>query len=218
MSTQFWKTGDHVIWRSRPQGEVGYVIPCTVVADTPRMSVLFQATGSICKKRTGQRGGPQGRNLIANGRSSSHQDHIWSGPPTVRLHPWGTAYSIIRVWDFAHDRAEGWYVNLEAAWQRTRLGFDSQDLVLDITVSPDLSSWAWKDEDELEWSVKTGKYSTEEAAYIREAGRQAIQAIETRAWPFNADWSQWRPDSNWAMSTLPPDWADTTDCPKVQLL
>ncbi len=210
MPAQFWQSGTHAIWRSRPQGDIGYVIPCTIITDTPRMIVLFQATNSICKKRTGQRSGPHGRNLLTGNNINSHQDQIWSGPSTLRLHSWGTAYSIIRTWNSNQKCAEGWYINLETDWSRTRLGFDSQDLVLDITVAPDLSSWAWKDEDELEWSVKEGKYSAEEAAHIREEGRRAIQALETNVWPFNADWSQWQPRSAWDIPTLPVDWADTT--------
>lgn len=208
MVSRQWQSGAHVLWRSRPQGQVGYVIPCTVVADTPQVTVLFQATGSVCKRRVGQRGGPHGRNLLVSDGSTSHEDVVWPGPPTLRLHPWGSTYSIIRSWNSAHACAEGWYVNLEAAWRRTRLGFDSQDLTLDITVAADLSSWAWKDEDELEWSVEAGKYSAEEAALIREEGLRVIEALETRSWPFSADWSQWCPDPEWEIPILPTDWAD----------
>lgn len=208
MSTKFWQSGAQVIWRSRPQREVGYVIPCTVIADTPHMTILFQATNSICKRRADKRSGPHRRNLVTRNASSSHQDRIWTGPSTLRLHIWGTAYSIIRTWNSKQKCVEGWYINLESGWKRTRLGFDSQDLVLDITVATDLSSWAWKDEDELEWSVETGKYSIEEVACIREEGKRAIQALETKSWPFNADWSQWQPHAEWDIPTLPTDWAD----------
>ncbi|MBX2999456.1 MAG: DUF402 domain-containing protein [Caldilineaceae bacterium] len=210
MSSQLYQPSEHVLWRSRPQGQVGYVIPCTVVVDTPQVTVLFQATGSVCKRRVGQRGGPRGRSLLVDNGPASHEDVVWSGPPTLRLHPWGSAYSIIRSWNSAHACAEGWYVNLEAAWRRTRLGFDSQDLTLDITVEADLSSWAWKDEDELEWSVETGKYSAKDAALIREEGFRVIRTLEKRMWPFNADWSQWHPHPGWTIPTVPTDWADSS--------
>jgi hypothetical protein len=208
MDRSFWKPGDSVVWRSRPQGRVGFVMPATVVEDTATVTVLYQAPGSTCKRRTGQRGGPRGRNMLVAGWDGLHEDRVWSGPPSLRLHVWGTSHSIIRSWNFACDCAEGWYVNLEAAWRRTRIGFDSQDLVLDLTVADDLSSWAWKDEDELAWSVDAGTLSPEQAGAIRAEGLRVAHALETRAWPFVSDWSAWRPDPQWQISTLPADWAD----------
>lgn len=99
---------------------------------------------------------------------------------------------------------------LEAPWRRTPIGFDTQDLVLDVTVAPDLSSWAWKDEDELAWSVEVGKLSAAEAEAIRGAGRRAIAALEARAWPFVPDWSAYRPDPHWPVPALPENWASET--------
>jgi predicted RNA-binding protein associated with RNAse of E/G family len=78
------------------------------------------------------------------------------------------------------QQPHGWYVNLEATWRRTTIGFDTQDLVLDVTVADDLSSWAWKDEDELAWSVSVGKYSPQQAEQIRGEGVRVMQALEAR--------------------------------------
>jgi hypothetical protein len=207
MSHSFWRRGDSVVWRSRPQGQIGYVMPLTVVVDTAEVTVLFQLPGSICKRRAGARGGPRGRNLLPEAWDGRHEDVVWSGTPNLRLHIWGTAHAIIRSWDFARDCAEGWYVNLEAPWRRTPIGFDTEDLVLDVTVAADLSSWAWKDEDELAWSVEIGKYTAAEADTIRAEGRRVIAAVETRAWPFAQDWSSWRPDPNWPVPVLPENWS-----------
>jgi hypothetical protein len=210
MAVPFFNSGDAIVWRSRSHGQIGYVMPVTVVADTPQVTVLFQAPGSICKRRTGQRGGPHDRTLLPDGWDGGHEDRVWAGRPNVRLYVWGTSHTIIRYWDFARDRAEGWYVNLEAPWRRTPIGVDTQDLVLDITVAADLSSWSWKDEDELCWSVDAGLYSAEDAASIRAEGLRVVAALEARAWPFCADWSEWRPDPAWAIPILPADWADAS--------
>jgi hypothetical protein len=83
-------------------------------------------------------------------------------------------------------------------------------LVLDLTVAADLSAWAWKDEDELAWSVRVGKYSSEQAAAIRAEGVRVVRALETRAWPFDSDWSMWQPDPLWPIPTVPAGWADAT--------
>lgn len=189
MAVPLWNSGDHVVWRSRPQGLVGYVMPVTVVVDTHDVTVLFQSPGSTCKKRAGRRSGPRGRTMLAADWDGVHEDVVWRGSPNLRLHIWGTSYSIIRSWSFADDCAEGWYINLEAAWRRTPIGFDSHDLLLDIVVAADLSSWAWKDEDELAWSVDVGMVTPEEADEIRAEGLRVVHALETRAWPFTADWS-----------------------------
>ena len=205
-----WQPGETVVWRSRPQGNVGYVIPMTVVVDEPRCTVLFQATGSVCKKRSGRRGGPGGRTMVSDGWDGRHDDVVFPGPPTLRLHPWGAAHAVIRSWNFTADRAEGWYVNLESPWRRTRIGFDSQDLVLDVTAAHDLSSWAWKDSDELDWSVEVSKYSREEAEEIREEGLRVVKRLEQRAWPFHEDWSAWRPNASWPVPGVPENWNDAT--------
>ncbi len=200
-----WKPGDQVVWRSRPGGDVGYTIASILVADTWQATVLLQPTGAPIKRRAGPRGGARGRTLAQ--WDGTYEDRRWDGPPMLRLHPWGRSYSIIRAWDAAHDAATGWYINLERGWRRTTIGFDSEDLTLDITVADDLSTWDWKDEDELAWSVESGRYSAAEAEQIQEAGRQAVRDLKACCWPFAADWSAWRPDPAWPVAVLPADWA-----------
>ena len=46
-----------------------------------------------------------------------------------------------------------WYVNLEAEWVRTPIGFDTRDLILDVTVADDRSSWCLKDEQEINFRI-----------------------------------------------------------------
>ncbi|MFA5892000.1 MAG: hypothetical protein WDA27_13790 [Actinomycetota bacterium] len=73
-----------------------------------------------------------------------------------------------------------------------------------------VSGWAWKDSDELDWSVEARKYSREEAAKIREEGLRVAKRLEVRAWPFHQDWSAWRPSANWPVPGVPEDWNDAT--------
>jgi hypothetical protein len=202
------RPGEHVVWRSRPQGQVGYVMPTTVVEDGPEVTVLFQPMGSVCKKRSGRRGGPDARSMLPGGWDGSYEDRVWTGPSMLKLYRPGTAHTVLRSWRFESDRAEGWYVNLEAPWRRTSIGFDSEDHVLDVTVAADLSSWEWKDADELEWSVDVGKRSRVQADEAWEEGRRAIRALEGREWPFVDDWSRWRPSADWPVPGLPDGWDD----------
>ena len=200
--------GSSVVWRSRPDGVVvGYTMPAVVVEDSADAIVLFQAPGTIYKKRSGTRGGPRGRNMVD--WDGTYIDAVWQGPGMLRLHVPGTAHAVLREWNAGARRAEGWYVNLEAPWSRTAIGFDSRDHVLDVEVARDLSSWNWKDEDELAWSVEHRKVTAEEAARARAEGERVIDAIERRAWPFDGDWSAWGPDPSWPLPVLPDRWATT---------
>lgn len=146
--------------------------------------------------------------MLLGGSDGSHYDLDWSGPPTIRLHLWDNSYSVIRSWNFEHDRAHGWYVNLESPWRPTSIGFDTEDLVLDITAADDLSSWEWKDIDELDWEVQEGKVPVEKAEWIRAEGRRVIGILEAHAWPFVDDWAVWRPNANWSGAKVPEGWDD----------
>jgi len=196
--------GSQVVWRSRPQGCIGYVKPMIVVEDGSDITVLFQPSGTVCKRRAGARGGPRGRLLLD--WSGEHADRVYDGPPMLHLHVWGTAHGVLRSWSFDSNRAEGWYVNLEAPWRRTAIGFDSEDYFLDVTAADDLSSWSWKDEDELEWAVEVGRYTPQDADEFRREGRRAGAAIERREFPFVDDWSRWGPDPDWPVPVVAEGW------------
>jgi predicted RNA-binding protein associated with RNAse of E/G family len=135
-----------------------------------------------------------------------YTDRLWIGPDMLRVHIVGTGYSVLRAWNHTQSCFHGWYINLEAPWRRTPVGFDSLDHILDITVADDLSSWAYKDEDEYDWARRTHRISDDQAAAITQTAKQATRAMETRAWPFNADWSKWRPDPSWPKPALPATW------------
>lgn len=97
--------------------------------------------------------------MLPGGWDGNHVDTVWPGPGVVRLHLVGSNFSVIRAWSVESAEFQRWYVNLEASWARTELGFDSCDHILDIEVADDLSSWRWKDEDEFDrsWDPALGK-------------------------------------------------------------
>jgi hypothetical protein len=190
------------VWRSRPEGAIGYTLPAICVQDSDEAIVLFQPAGTRCKKRSGRRGGPRGRNLVD--WSGGYGDVVFRPPGVIRLHVPGTAHSVMRGWN--DGAIAGWYVNLERPWTRTPIGVDSHDDVLDVEAADDLSSWTWKDEDELAWAVEQSKVSRELADAIRMEGERVGAAIESRAWPFCEDWMRWAPDPSWLIPALPDGW------------
>lgn len=202
--------GDAVLWRSIYDARPGFVMPTRVIEDSAQAIALFEPTGVTVKARVGTRGGPRGRNMLPGGWDGRYEDRVWDGPGCLRLHLPGTGISVMRWWHPEKQRYDGWgwYVNLELPWRRTAMGFDSRDLLLDIVVAEDLSSWRWKDADELEWALEVGTMDAETAEFTKSAGAQAIALLEARAFPFDTDWHRWRPDPAWTLPTLPPHWAD----------
>ena len=87
--------------------------------------------------------------------------------------PTGTPWSVWLFWtqDWAF---RGWYVNLEDPTERVGVEAVTQDHVLDLVVHPDRRI-EWKDEDELESAVCSGRDG----------------------------WEHWRPDQSWPVPSLP---------------
>jgi hypothetical protein len=114
-------------------------------------------------------------------------------------------YAILAMWD-PHWRFRIWYVNVEEPLRPTPVGFDTNECLLDVVIEPDLSSWRWKDEDELGEAVSLGLFSARQAAAFRRAGERGRRRVIDRAPPFDRDWSGWRPDAAWTVPELPPGW------------
>lgn len=144
---------------------------------------------------------------IDTGQPRSLAGAEWRGRDVLRMMYPDTPYSIWLLWDMPQRSLIGWYVNLEAPFARTEIGFDTQDHELDVVVRPDFS-WYWKDEDDLRDLVAAGVFSDEKAALIRGAGEDAIRRLERRDPPFNEPWPEWRPDPEWGSLELPDGWDD----------
>jgi hypothetical protein len=131
--------------------------------------------------------------------------HQWVGTNVLFLTPPGVSHTI--GWFFDADGVFfGWYVNLESPSRIWSGGIDMTDLALDIWVKPD-RSWTWKDEDEF--AERTGHpdyWSVEEAAAVRAEGERAIALIEAGAYPFDGTLTDFKPDSEWEPTVLPPLW------------
>lgn len=133
------------------------------------------------------------------------EEREWTGSDVLILPEVGAAHSVWLFWTPPERRFAGWYVNLEAPWRPTTLGFETRDHTLDLWVEPD-RTWSWKDEDELEVALAVGHYSDAEAAAIRAEGERVVERIEAWSSPFCDDWEEWGPDPDWPIPELPPDW------------
>jgi hypothetical protein len=186
-----------VTWQSvLPDGPC-YSFDATVVEDGAAFIVLAQRPGDVTRRRTGERGGPRGRSMLPGGWDGGRAERPWRVQVMVHAHQWSRPYFATRRWNTDLRAPQGWYVNLAGPWRRSGLGVDTRDLVLDIVCRDDLSSWEWKDEDELEWSAEVGKLSHEDVLGIRQAGSTAVADLEAGRGVFDAGrWDRWAAEAD----------------------
>ena len=115
-------------------------------------------------------------------------------------------WSLWVFWNEGMTDLRGWYINIDAPYKRTPIGFDTWDMFLDIVVAPDRKSWRYKDEDEFAEAIAAGLFTDEEAAEVRATAEQALATVRANRPPFNDIWSRWRPDLLWEMPELPDGW------------
>ncbi|WP_370192616.1 DUF402 domain-containing protein [Streptacidiphilus sp. MAP5-52] len=131
----------------------------------------------------------------------------WNWQQTVLLmwKPPGAWYSVNAFFDAEEHRLLRWYVNFERPMLRTPVGFDTFDLLLDLVVAPNLSSWEWKDTDEFELGCRLGVVDAEDRRQVDAAAADVLELIEQRTGPFAADsgWGTWRSDPSWPATVLP---------------
>jgi predicted RNA-binding protein associated with RNAse of E/G family len=68
-------------------------------------------------------------------------------------------------------------VNIQEPFRRTDVGYDTQDLELDIIVRAD-GSWALKDDDVLEQRIAEGRFTSEQIADVRDEARRITRDLE----------------------------------------
>jgi hypothetical protein len=191
-----WSSGEPAVLRYVRYGKVRRASPHIVVRDDADLVALYIPVG------------PLGRNAVWDGspirgqadRDWALRDHVWDTYDVLRLIRFGQSHSLELFRDAESGALAGWYVNLQEPLRRSPVGFDTDDLVLDIWIDPD-GTWKWKDEDELEAAVRLGRFTPAEAAAVREEGERVI---EMRPWP--TGWEDWRPDPRWEPPRLPAGW------------
>lgn len=188
-----FRRGEPILWRSvGADGTIGRAWPMTLVRDDDELIAVYLRPGTVFKMAFGMTRPAQARAAIAfDGR---HYDAVWRAMDALVLYRPGDASSVWRYQRADDQTIQMWYVNLEEPWTRTEQGFDSRDHGLDVIVSPDLSSWSWKDEDEVEREVTAGQLTRAEVDSYRAEGERAAGRLIRREPPFDHDWTLWRPD------------------------
>jgi hypothetical protein len=190
-----WQPGDIVVrrdvWRTQPMVGWGGI----VVADSPELLALYMPEGSPLAFAPDFFGEPH---------PWSHKDR-WEGHGVLQLQRPGEMHAVWVFWEGTDRRLGAWYVNLQEPFRRTSLGFDTQDLELDIVVSPD-GDWRLKDDEKLEGWIERGRWTPGKVAEIRAEGSRIEGLLDSgRRW-WSEEWADWQPDPDWPAPRLPVDW------------
>ena len=95
-----------------------------------------------------------------------------------------------------------WYVNFQRPFQRTPIGIDTFDLLLDLVIEPDMSH-RWKDESEYTQARQLGIISDDEHHQVQQAREQVLALLDRRTGLFDERWRSWRRGAHWQLPTLP---------------
>ena len=202
VTTVAWERGEVILRREIVLGHPWLVVPVVVVDDDDALLVTYIPEGAPF-------GFPAGEWPTPDGRHPWHTRLAWEGHGTLMLQRPGDSYAIWHFWTGPERTFAGWYINLQEPFRRTSVGYDTQDLELDILVTPQ-GSWTYKDWDLVEQRVHEGRFTAGQAEEIRtDAKRIAGDLSNGERW-WDPSWSSWLPDRSWPKPSLPAGW-DATD-------
>ena len=197
-----WERGDVIVHREVWRGVPWQASPVVVVDDGPGLLATYIPEDAPFAFPPSADGRPHP--WVGRGR--------WSGHGVLVLRRPGEAYSVWHFWDGPERRFVGWYLNLEEPFRRTSIGYDTQDLELDVWI-PTGEPWRFKDEEKLDERVADGRYTAEQVAATRTLGT-AIGAMLDRGerW-WGERWTSFEPDPGWRAPAFPDGWEEAPVTP-----
>ena len=200
-----FQPGDHIVVRNVFKGRVQNAFPSIVVTDTPELIATWLPLGATVM--VGKSGDTD--RLSAEAMSAKSWDMVpreWRTSGSLRIKSPRAMWSLWVFWNEGMTELRSWYINIDAPYRRTRFGFDTWDMFLDVVVAPDRKSWRDKDEDEFADAVAAGLFTEREAGEVRATAAQALGTVKSNRPPFDSIWARWRPDVLWDTPLLPDDW------------
>jgi Protein of unknown function (DUF402) len=108
---------------------------------------------------------------------------VWRDTTTLSWFGVDEDFSVHHFWDRAGEPLR-WYVNFERPAERTAIGIDTFDLLVDLVIEPDRSRWVWKDEDEYAHGRRLGLIGEAEHRRVGRARERALALVEAGRGPF----------------------------------
>ena len=112
----------------------------------------------------------------------------WQGHGVLTLQRPAESYAVWHFWDGPERRFAGWYLNLQRPFRRTSIGYDTQDLELDVWI-PAAGPWSFKDEDKLEERRADGRFTEAEVAEIRSIGSEIAVMLDRGEQWWDESWA-----------------------------
>ena len=181
-----WSEGDVILRREvLNDGRCWFHLPVHVIRDEPALLATYIAEGTAFTF-------PAGDWPIAGGRHPWADRRQWTGHGCLMLQRPGESHAVWLFWHGVERAFHGWYVNVQEPFRRTTVGYDTQDLELDIWI-PREGGWVLKDDELLDLRVREGRFTQDQArAARREAARITAGLDAGRRWWDDA-WAEWRP-------------------------
>jgi hypothetical protein len=169
-----------------------------VIEDSPEVLITYLGEGAPF-------GFPEGDWPTPSGRHPWHANAAWRGHGALMIQRPGEAHAVWHFWTGPERAFAGWYLNLQQPFRRTPIGYDTQDLELDIWVRPD-GRWSFKDLELLQQRVHEGRFTQAEADAIRAYGLALGGRLDTAGRWWDESWSSWSPAESWMPVALPLGW------------
>lgn len=205
------QAGEEIALRSVFNRQVSYAQAVTVIQDTQEQTTLLLLPDAQCAACEGYFTWRSGDNSLG-----SRWDEALKGDWKLREFSWNTNrflillwpekfYSVYLIWNQQNNALVCHYVNFQTPYQRSRAGFDTYDLELDIVIHPD-RSWNWKDEEDYQDGIRAGCIRPEWVQGIEQAQSEVFALLAKRAYPFDGAWLDWQPSAGHTPACLPQDW------------
>ncbi len=207
-----WREGDVVVEREVWHGTLQVAIPTVVIEASEHVLVTYTAPRApLWFPDEAIYPGPTGRHPWY-GRTA------WTGHGKLTITPTVGHHSVCHFWQGQPRRFACWYLNVQEQVRPTSVGFDGQDLELDIVIDPD-GAYALKDDDQLDVRVSEGRWTAAEAAAIR-AIRDDImtEVVAPRGWWWSTAWTAWGPPPDLPVPSFPAGWRDVPPAAYAGLL
>jgi hypothetical protein len=191
-----WQPGQAIVRREVWRGLAYAAIPAVVVSDEPGLLATYVPEGAPFGFHDEE---------WPPGPHPWRRYGAWQGHGMLALHRPSAAHAVHVFWAGADRQFRHWYVNLQAPFRRTEIGFDTLDHVLDLW-STDGRTWHWKDDDILARRIAEGYFTEAEGAAIRAEARRFEDEVRDRGPWWDTAWAEWRPDPAWGVPDLPAGW------------
>ncbi len=203
--------GSEALLRGVYRGKVWLVQSVVIVRDSPDEALVMLEPGSRCAYPSGYWRWKHG-DVTQGTRWDDAQSMDW----TLKEFDWrerrflmllwpNQYYGVGPVWNTTTGEFEGYYVNFQLPYKRSRVGFDTFDLELDLVVDANLG-YTWKDLDLYQTGVEIGVITREWVSGIEAAKADVFRKISDKAYPFDGSLLAWQPDPSWRPAHLLDGW------------